>query len=60
MIPANFVAAYASNKGDVKKLEKCMKAAEDLGAQMVKISEKGFIYPEEFKATHFAYGTHTW
>ena len=60
MVPASFVAAYASNKGDIKKLEKCMKAASDLGTQMVKIAEKGFKYPEQFKATHIGYGTHTW
>jgi multimeric flavodoxin WrbA len=60
MIPANFVAAYASNKGDVKKLEKCMKAAEELGVQMVKIAEKKFVYPEEIKASHIGFGTHTW
>jgi multimeric flavodoxin WrbA len=60
MIPANFVAAYASNKGDVKKLEKCMNAAEELGVQMVKIAEKKFIYPEEIKASHIGFGTHTW
>jgi hypothetical protein len=44
----------------VKKLEKCMKAAEDLGKQLVKIAEKKFTYPEEFAAAHIAYGTHTW
>jgi multimeric flavodoxin WrbA len=60
MLPANFVAAYAANAGDVKKLQKCMIAAEDLGKQMVKIAKKKFTYPEEFKATHIAYGTHTW
>jgi multimeric flavodoxin WrbA len=60
MIPANFVAAYAAAEGDVNKLQKCMKAAEELGAQMVKIAEKKFTYPEEFQATHIAYGTHTW
>jgi multimeric flavodoxin WrbA len=60
MLPASFVAAYASNKGDVEKLEKCMRAASDLGMQMVKIAEKKFKYPEEFKASHIAYGTHTW
>jgi len=26
----------------------------------VKISEKKFAYPEEFKASHIGYGTHTW
>jgi len=60
MLPANFVAAYAGGEGDVSKLQKCMKAAEELGSQMVKIAEKKFTYPEEFKATHIAYGTHTW
>jgi hypothetical protein len=60
MLPASFVAAYASNKGDVEKLEKCMRAASDLGMQMVKIAGKKFKYPEEFKASHIAYGTHTW
>ncbi len=60
MIPANFVAAYASNKGDVKRLEKCMKAAGELGRQVVMISERKFTYPEEFRGSHIGYGTHTW
>ncbi|MDM7996740.1 MAG: flavodoxin family protein [Acidobacteriota bacterium] len=60
MLPANFVAAYAAGEGEVDKLEKCMKAAEELGAQMVQIAEKKFTYPQEYMATHFAYGTHTW
>ena len=60
ILPANFVAAYAANAGDVKKLPKCMAAAEDLGRQMVKIAEKKFTYPAEFPANHIGYGTHTW
>jgi multimeric flavodoxin WrbA len=60
MVPANFVAAYAGNIGDVRKLSKCMAAAEILGKQMVKIAEKKFTYPEEFPANHIGYGTHTW
>jgi multimeric flavodoxin WrbA len=60
MLPASFIAAYAANKGDIKKLAKCQQAAEDLGRQMVRIAEKKFTYPEEFKANHFGYGTHTW
>ena len=59
LLPANFVAAYAAGEGEVNKLPKCLQAAEDLGKQMVKLAEKKFTYPEEFKATHFAYGTHT-
>jgi multimeric flavodoxin WrbA len=60
MLPANFVAAYASGAGDVRKLPKCMIAAEDLGRQMVKMTEKKFTYPAEFPANHIGYGTHTW
>lgn len=60
MLPASFIAAYSSNKGDVKKLEKCMKAAGELGKQIVKLVEKKFTYPEDVKASHIAYGTHTW
>ncbi len=59
MIPANFVAAYASQKGDVKLLEKCMQAAEELGVQMAKIAAKNFTYPEDIKPSHIGYGTHT-
>lgn len=57
MLPASFIAAYAGGKGDVKDLEKCMKATGDLGREMVKIVAKGFKYSEG--GTHIAYGTHT-
>jgi multimeric flavodoxin WrbA len=60
MLPATFIAAYASGKGDVKKLEKCLSAAGDLGKQMVKMAEKKFTYPEDVQANHIGYGTHTW
>jgi multimeric flavodoxin WrbA len=59
MLPANFVAAYAGPKGDVKKLEQCMKATWELGRQMVQIAAKKFEYPKEFRRASFAYGTHT-
>jgi multimeric flavodoxin WrbA len=59
IVPASFVAAYAGAKGDVKQLEKCMKAAKELGRQMVKIAEMKFKYPADVQATHIAYGTHT-
>jgi multimeric flavodoxin WrbA len=57
MLPASFVAAYGGGKGDVKNLEKCMKAAKDLGKEMVQIVNKKFEYPTG--GTHIAYGTHT-
>lgn len=59
MLPANYVAAYGGPQGDVKKLEKGMKAARDLGRQMVKLVEKKFEYPAEFMSPPIAYGTHT-
>ena len=59
MIPANFVAAYGVSRGDVAGMEKTMKAALDLGRQMVKIAEKKFEYPVDIPSVHIAYGTHT-
>ena len=57
ILPANFVAAYPGE--DARKLKKCMKAAKDLGRQMVHIAEMKFRYPDEFPRPVFAYGTHT-
>lgn len=59
MIPANYIAAYAGPEGEVLKLEKCVKAAGDLGRQMVEILKQGFRYPKEIERSRFAYGTHT-
>jgi hypothetical protein len=59
MLPANFVAAYASAKGDVRKLEQGMKAAWDLGREMAQLAAKKFEYPSEFGRRHIAFGTHT-
>lgn len=59
MIPASFVAVYGGRKGEVAEMEKCMKAAGDLGRQMVKIAEQEFRYPVEFPPVHIGYGTHT-
>jgi len=52
MLAANFVGAYAAHKGDVKKREKGMKSAWDLGRQMVKLISMNFEYPSEFKNNH--------
>jgi len=59
MLPASYVAAYAGPEGDVKKLEKCMKAAHDLGRQMVRIAAQGFKYPDDITVPSIAFGTHT-
>ncbi len=57
MLPANYVAAYP--RGEIKQMEKCMKAAGDLGRQMVRVADQKFRYPSQFPRTAFAYGTHT-
>ncbi len=59
MLPASYVAMYSGAVDDLKKLEKGMKAARDLGRQMVKLASKNFMYPEEFPPRPFAFGTHT-
>ena len=59
MLPANYVAAYAREKGEVEKRERAMKAAWELGREMVQLAMKKFEFPSEFKRSIFAYGTHT-
>ncbi len=59
MLPASHVAIYSGAVDELKKLEKGMKAANDLGRQMVKLAEKNFEYPSEFPPRPFAFGTHT-
>ncbi len=59
MLPANFVAAYATEKRDAKKLEKGMKAAFKLGKEIVQLVDKKFEFPNEFPRNFFAFGTHT-
>jgi len=59
ILPASYVAMYSGAVDDLQKLEKGMKAARDLGRQMVKLAEKKFEYPEEFPPRPFAFGTHT-
>jgi multimeric flavodoxin WrbA len=57
MLPANFVAAYGLEKGDVTKLQNGIKAARALGRQMVLIAAKKFEYPKDIERSVFAYGT---
>jgi multimeric flavodoxin WrbA len=57
MLPANYVAAYP--RGDMKEMQKCRKAASDLGIQMVQLVSKKFTYPTDIPRSSFAYGTHT-
>ena len=59
MLPANYVAAYALEKGEIKNKPKANKAAWELGREMVHLAMKKFEYPSEFRRSHYAYGTHT-
>ncbi len=59
MLPANLVAVYANEKGEVRKMEQGMKAAHNLGREMVQIAAKEFEYPAEFGRNFYAFGTHT-
>jgi multimeric flavodoxin WrbA len=59
MLPANFVAAYATEKGGATKLEKGMDAAFRLGKEIVQLVDKKFEFPNEFPRNFFAFGTHT-
>jgi len=59
MLPANFVAAYATEKGDAAQLEKGMTAAFNLGKEVVQLVDKKFKFPNEFPRNFFAFGTHT-
>jgi multimeric flavodoxin WrbA len=58
IIPASFVAAYPEREG-FTNMPKCLKASFDLGRQIVKILEKGPVYPVDIASTHVGFGTHT-
>ncbi len=49
MVAADYVSAYAGERGTVKNDERAMKAAWELGREMVQLVNKGFQFPEEFQ-----------
>jgi multimeric flavodoxin WrbA len=59
MLSSNFISAYAAEKGDVNKLEKCIEATENLGRLMVRLTQLDFQYPLELMGPAIGYGTHT-
>ncbi len=59
MLMANYVAAYGLSTDELKKMEKCMQAAYDLGRTMVALVKANFQYPVELMGRAIAYGTHT-
>ena len=59
MLPANQVSAYVGSPEELQKMEKCLKALNDLGRQMVALVKLNFRYPAEFIGGPGAFGTHT-
>jgi multimeric flavodoxin WrbA len=59
MLPANFVGAYATERGDIQKLPMGLKAAYNLGREMVLLVDKKFEYLVEFPINFYGFGTHT-
>jgi multimeric flavodoxin WrbA len=59
MLPAGHVAAYAGSPDELKEMEKCMKALNDLGRMMAALVKMDFKYPPEFAWRMIAFGTHT-
>jgi multimeric flavodoxin WrbA len=57
MLPANQLAAYVTDPGELNNMPQCMKAARRMGGQMATLIGMGFRYPEEFIERHGAYGT---
>lgn len=55
MLSTDFVAGYASKKGDIRKDKHAMKAARELGRQIVLMVERQFRYPEEYKLPIFRF-----
>ena len=49
MLAAEYVSAYATDKGAIKNNERAMKAAWELGREMAQLVMKKFEFPEEFQ-----------
>jgi len=49
MLAADYVGAYAGEKGAIKNNEQAMKMAWELGREMVQLVNKKFEFPEEFQ-----------
>ena len=49
MVAADYVGAYATEKGAIRDNEQAMKMAWELGREMVQLVDKKFEFPEEFQ-----------
>jgi multimeric flavodoxin WrbA len=59
MLAAGFVAAYTGSPEELRKMDKCIKAAGNLGRTMAALVNMNFKYPLELMGRAIAYGTHT-
>jgi len=57
MLPGDFVAVYAMDKGDLDKRINGKKAAFTLGRQMARLAAMKFAYPDDLKKDGHAFGT---
>lgn len=55
IFPVNWVAVYSP----VREKEKGMKAAYDLGREMIQFANKKPEFPSDFSPNHITFGTHT-
>ena len=49
MVAADYVFGYANEKGEIRKDRVAMKAAWELGREMVRLVEKDFEFPAEYR-----------
>ena len=57
MLPGDYVALYALNKGEYKNSIEGVKATFDLGRQMARLAAMKFAYPADLMKHSHAYGT---
>jgi multimeric flavodoxin WrbA len=57
MLPGDFVAVYALNKGECEQRTHGMEAAFNLGRQMVRLAAMKFAYPADLRKDEHAFGT---
>lgn len=55
MFSADFIHGYARNRGDIRKDKHAMKAAWELGKQIVLLTARQFKYPEEYDVPIYRY-----
>ena len=57
MLPGDYVALYALDKGDYERRIEGTKATFNLGRQMARLAAMKFTYPSDLMKPAHAYGT---